>query len=72
MLGAGLDVFDSEPPGDGELLTFQNAVFSPHCAGATLNNFGKIAKRAVANAEAFLNGRALPPDDMVIDSRALT
>ncbi|MBM85328.1 MAG: dehydrogenase [Rhodospirillaceae bacterium] len=72
LLGAGLDVFGSEPPGDSQLFTFQNAVFSPHCAGATLNNFSKIAARAIANAEAFLGGRALPLDDIVIDPRALT
>jgi phosphoglycerate dehydrogenase-like enzyme len=69
LLGAGLDVFRSEPPGTSALFDIENAVLSPHCAGATLNNFATIAARAMANAEAYLEGQALPPDDVVIDPR---
>lgn len=71
LLGAGLDVFRSEPPGTSPIFDIETAVLSPHCAGATLNNFTAIAARAMANAEAYLEGRALPPADMVIDPRAL-
>jgi phosphoglycerate dehydrogenase-like enzyme len=70
LLGAGMDVFRSEPPGTSPLFDIENAVLSPHCAGATLNNFAAIAARAMANAEAYLDGRALPSDDVVIDPRA--
>jgi phosphoglycerate dehydrogenase-like enzyme len=71
LLGAGLDVFTSEPPDSSPLFELETAVFSPHCAGATLNNFATIAARAVANAEAYLEGQALPVADLVIDPRAL-
>jgi phosphoglycerate dehydrogenase-like enzyme len=69
LLGAGLDVFQSEPPGASPLFEIEHAVFSPHCAGATLNNFATIASRAMANAEAFLEGLALPAADVVMDPR---
>jgi phosphoglycerate dehydrogenase-like enzyme len=69
LLGAGLDVFCSEPPGTSALFDIETAVLSPHCAGATLNNFAAIAARAMANAEAYLEGQALPADDVVIDPR---
>ena len=71
LLGAGLDVFHSEPPETSPIFDIETAVLSPHCAGATLNNFVTIATRAIANAEAFLDGRVLPPADIVIDQRAL-
>jgi phosphoglycerate dehydrogenase-like enzyme len=70
LLGAAMDVFKSEPPGHNPLFDIDTAVFSPHCAGATLNNFAAIAARAMTNAEAYLEGGALPSDDIVIDARA--
>ena len=69
MLGAGMDVFTAEPPGSSPLFDLETAVLSPHCAGATLNNFAAIAARAMANAEAYLDGKALPESDVVIDPR---
>ena len=33
--GAGLDVFETEPPDDSELLGLENIVVSPHIAGTT-------------------------------------
>jgi phosphoglycerate dehydrogenase-like enzyme len=71
LLGAGLDVFTSEPPKSSPLFELETAVFSPHCAGATLNNFATIAARAVANAESYLEGHPLPVADLVIDPRTL-
>lgn len=70
MLGAGMDVFTTEPPGSSPLFELETAVLSPHCAGATLNNFAAITARAMANAEAYLDGKALPESDVVIDPRA--
>ncbi len=69
MLGAGMDVFTSEPPGSSPLFDIETAVLSPHCAGATLNNFAAIAARAMANAEAYLDGNSLPENDVVLDPR---
>ena len=70
LLGVGMDVFTSEPPGTSPFFDIENAVLSPHCAGATLNNFATIAARAMANAEKYLEGHALPPDDIVINPSA--
>ncbi len=69
MLGAGMDVFTSEPPGSSPLFDIETAVLSPHCAGASLNNFAAIAARAMANAEAYLDGKTLPESDVVLDPR---
>lgn len=71
LFGAGLDAFSAEPPGDSPLLALENTVVSPHCAGATLDNFASIVARAIDNAEAYLADRPLPPGDAVIDPRKL-
>lgn len=66
LFGAGLDAFSVEPPVGNPLLELPNTVVTPHCAGATVDNFASIAARAVANTQAFLRGEALPPADVVL------
>jgi D-3-phosphoglycerate dehydrogenase / 2-oxoglutarate reductase len=54
IAGAGLDVFDKEPPPpDHPLLQFDNVLVSPHTAGVTheaRQNMGKIAAEQVLDA----------------------
>jgi D-3-phosphoglycerate dehydrogenase len=61
IAGAGLDVFDKEPPPpDHPLLQFDNVMVSPHTAGVTheaRKNMGKIAAEQVLDA---LDGKRPP------------
>jgi phosphoglycerate dehydrogenase-like enzyme len=64
LAGAGLDVFDPEPPGPGlRLLRAPNTVLTPHIAGATREALLRIAMTAVENTAAYLDGRT--PRDVV-------
>jgi D-3-phosphoglycerate dehydrogenase len=44
--GAGLDVFETEPPDDSELLGLENIVVSPHIAGTTHEALQKMTFQA--------------------------
>lgn len=65
ILGAGIDCFASEPPGQSELFALDNVIVTSHIAGTTLDNFGYMMGRAASNTEAFLTGRPMPPQDTV-------
>ena len=69
LFSAGLDTFSKEPPDTKTLLELQNTIVSPHCAGATLDNFDNIAERAIANIRSFLKNEKMPEHDMVYDPR---
>ena len=69
LFAAAIDAFAQEPPAGNPLLAMDATVVTPHCAGATIDNFASIADRAVANARRFLAGEALPPGDVVVPSR---
>jgi D-3-phosphoglycerate dehydrogenase len=59
IAGAGLDVFDREPlPGGHPLTALDNAVLTPHCAGVTPEVLEAGLAMALANVEAFEEGRA--------------
>ncbi|WP_020618065.1 phosphoglycerate dehydrogenase [Paenibacillus daejeonensis] len=48
--GAGLDVFEQEPPARPELLTLDNLVIGSHCAASTvqaIDNMGHLAARHI-------------------------
>lgn len=64
LAGAGIDVFDPEPPTSAlRLLKAPNVVLSPHVAGVTRETVVRIALAAVHNATEFMDGK--PPRDVV-------
>jgi phosphoglycerate dehydrogenase-like enzyme len=59
ILGAGLDVFDKEPPDPGNpLLALDNVVVTPHSAGTTLDTWGRRLDFAFGNMRRVLKGDA--------------
>lgn len=65
LLGAGLDVFEHEPPVGNPLLQSEATIVTPHMAGATLDNFISVLDRGIANALLFLTKGELPTLDDV-------
>jgi D-3-phosphoglycerate dehydrogenase len=59
VAGAGLDVFENEPP-DAEkpLFQFQNVMVTPHSAALTKDTVSKLAQGAAENALHVLEGKA--------------
>lgn len=59
LAGAGIDVFETEPPikGDHPLLNVPNVLLAPHVAFATREALVRRAEIAFANVEAWLTGK---------------
>jgi glyoxylate reductase len=58
---AGLDVTDPEPlPADHPLMTLPNCLVVPHIASATIWTRNEMARLAVENCLAVLNGKTPP------------
>ncbi|HET6306762.1 MAG TPA: NAD(P)-dependent oxidoreductase, partial [Rhodopila sp.] len=61
IMGAGLDVWEEEPPPpDHPLLRFNNVVVSPHTAGITRQSRHNIAKIAAEQMLDVLDGKKPP------------
>lgn len=55
--GAGLDVFDQEPPpADHPIRTFSNVVLTPHVGWTSRETYERFFARAVQNVRAFSEG----------------
>ncbi|MCV7166136.1 2-hydroxyacid dehydrogenase [Mycobacterium stomatepiae] len=60
IAGAGIDVFDPEPPTAAlRILQAPNVVLSPHVGGVTRETLIRIAMAAASNVRRFLDGQPL-------------
>ncbi len=60
IAGAGIDVFDREPPAtDNPLLTLDNVVTAPHMAGVTRESVDRMAGQAVRNVLSVFDGKPI-------------
>jgi len=60
LAGAGVDVMDPEPlPKGHPLWKFQNAIITPHIAGRSDKDHGRMVGTAVENLARFIDGRPL-------------
>jgi D-3-phosphoglycerate dehydrogenase len=70
IAGAGIDVFEQEPPADDHpLFALENVIFSPHSAGLTLECAKRMAVSTVRNVLAGIDGTLDPA--MVVNLQVL-
>lgn len=67
LAGAGLDVFDPEPPSkDNPLLGMDKVVVTPHTGGATTDTFRRTFRKAMDNIQRVDRGEPPHPDDVLV------
>ncbi len=70
IAGAGMDVFEQEPPApDHPLFALENVILSPHSAGLTLECAKRMAVSTVRNVLAGIDGKLDPA--MVVNKQVL-
>ena len=70
LAGAGLDVFDREPPSpDNPLLKLPTVIAAPHMAGVTKESFDRMAIAVATNLLEVLDGK--PNMDHVVNKEVL-
>jgi len=70
LAGAGLDVFDREPPSpDNPLLKLSSVIAAPHMAGVTKESFDRMAIAVATNLLAVLDGK--PNMEHVVNKEVL-
>ena len=60
IAGAGIDVFESEPPGDSPLLGLDNVVLTPHTAAFTTQALSNMDWGVVEQLIGYAQGRKPP------------
>ena len=70
LLGAGVDVFEREPPGGSPLLGLPNVVLTPHTAAYTHEAMTAANLLAAEIVAGYLRGRLPDPDCVVVAPRA--
>lgn len=70
LAGAGLDVFEHEPPRDSPLLGLDNVILSPHTAASDLKTEALMGNRCVDHILALHAGRS-PGAEFVLNPEAV-